>query len=62
MIRQINYYIPIAKERAKQMVKDRGVDYEIRLGVDGSEYVHDYFTEFFHREMTRLLKQAGLRR
>lgn len=62
----VNDFIPLATKYAMERAKEVGTEYEVREGAidaDGypSRYKHDFFTEFFHSEMDRLTKAAGIR-
>jgi hypothetical protein len=58
----INDLIPIASFRANALVKKLGKSVDERSGVDGKPFNHDYWTEFFHREMNIMTVEIGLRR
>lgn len=57
----INDLIPHAKAYATTKVKALGRTSELRPGVDGVPATWHFGTEYFHAEMDRLTKQAGLR-
>lgn len=59
---EINRLIPTAVREAKGTVKLLGIKNEIRPGKEAVNYNHDFFSEFFHREMQRLAIKNGLRR
>ena len=58
----INKLIPLAETAATKRLVEHGQHFESRLGANGHYYNHCFWTQFFHEEMARLAKQAGLRK
>lgn len=53
---KINAFIPLAEEIANQRVKAlKKVSEKRPHGADGGKFTWDYFTQFFHEEMNRLV-------
>ncbi len=60
-IADINAFIPVARKIARQQCVGLP-EVEWRSGgADGRERPHYFFTEFFHRAMDQLTRDAGLR-
>ena len=59
--RNIEDLIPQAEKEARLKVTNLGIGSELRPGVDGRTYNHCFFTEFYHKSMTRLAIEKGLR-
>jgi len=57
----IESLIPAAEKEAWLRVGNFGTRSEVRPGVDGRTYNHCFFTEFFHKAMTRLAIENGFR-
>ena len=53
-----NSLIPAALHAAKQRVLALGREFETRVNGTLGEYTHYFETEFFHKEMTRRVKDA----
>jgi len=58
--KDVNFFIPIAEAKAKKQAKRKVQKFVLLPGADGRLYKHDFFTEFFHKELNRLCKEAGL--
>lgn len=58
---QINSLIPRAEKMARKKVDRTGKGYESRIGVDGREYRHCFWSQYFHEAMNKLTKQHGVR-
>lgn len=58
---KINELIPKAVSIANRELDIRGVGGERRIGVDGQMYIHDVFSELFHKAMNKLAFEMGLR-
>jgi hypothetical protein len=59
--RQVDDLVPEAWINALNLVRIKGKTHELRKGVDGSTYHHCFTSQFFHIEMARLTREAGLR-
>lgn len=60
--KQINKLIPAAVKDANESVRGIGKQSEMRTSVDGRWLrVHCFFTEYFHKAMNRMAREAGLR-
>lgn len=57
----IRSLIPTAEIEAMLKVVDIGKAGELRPGAGGKVYFHSFFTEFFHKSMTRLAIEKGIR-
>lgn len=59
----INRLIPAAEQAALARVKAVGETSETRMSPKGKneQYLHDFFSEFFHEEMNRLAAENGFR-
>lgn len=55
--------VKTAKAITKRIIEERCLaqSWEERPGKAAETYKHDFFTEFFHQEMGRLARDAGLR-
>lgn len=58
---KINALIPIAEREANLKLEGVPKKSEYRVGICGSKYQHCLWTEFFHKAMNRLAKEAGYR-
>lgn len=58
---KINSLIPKAVKEANRKIKDLEEPTVIRRGKDDSQYVHHFWSEFFHQAMNRLAFEAGFR-
>lgn len=66
---RINDLIPTAERNANRMVRAGGREFEMRVGygvsprggIENAEFKWDFFTEYFHSEMSRLTRKYGLR-
>lgn len=58
---RIDKFIPTAMKIAKERVKEFGKERKDKMGMGGRVYSHCYRTQFFHQEMNRITKEAGLR-
>ncbi len=59
--KSINALIPAAESEADLLVAAFGKKSEIRIGVDGAKFAWSFWTEFYHKAMTRMASEAGLR-
>lgn len=59
---QINALIPEASKLADVRTKALPYKTEWRTGLGSILYNWDYWTQFFHEEMNKLAREAGLRR
>lgn len=64
-IKEKNAFIPraemLANDLTNRLVQKTGMEFEMRYNPRTKEnYVHYYFTEFFHHEIDRLLTTEGL--
>jgi len=51
----------VAIKTARKKASKMPVEYEVRIGSDGTEYNHFWLDQFFHEEMNKLTEEAGLR-
>lgn len=62
---RIDALIPMADQLAGKMMMEHlnsgGQKSEVRPGKDGFGYTHFFETEFFHKSIDRLARDAGLR-
>jgi len=59
--KEVNDLIPVAWEEARKRVEKLGVKSISRIGADGKDYSHDLRSAFYHENMNRMTKEAGLR-
>ncbi len=59
--RAVNEFFEKAEMKANKKVSKLTAAFETRDGRGGGTYRHCFWTEFFHKEMNRLTKKAGLR-
>ena len=55
-----NKLIPYAHLAASLRLSKLKKKKEPRPGIDGEPYDHCFLTEFFHQEMSRLVREAGI--
>jgi hypothetical protein len=58
---EINSLIPKAERKARARVKILGIKSEKRAGKGGGLFNWDFFTQFFHEEMDRLVGRSKVK-
>lgn len=66
-VRAVDKYIKVAYREAQRRVELIDSPFEIRIGHTdpvtgkGKPYTHSFLTQFYHEEMNKMTKKAGLR-